>query len=189
MSLAHHAAWGRGAGREDTRCSCSPRSFFAATPVGFEPTRGHPIGLASRRLSHSAKVSSANLAQHTQREGCQRRRTPRGARRGQEKEGERGRQREREREETREKVREREGEGERERESEREMQINPGGGGGVLQPGERARERERARKEDTHRERERASERRNYPARFGQGGAVLQQATRKLRRLLLHTER
>ena len=27
------------------------------TPVGFEPTRGDPIGLAGRRLSHSAKVS------------------------------------------------------------------------------------------------------------------------------------
>lgn len=29
------------------------------TPVGFEPTRGDPIGLAGRRLSHSAKVSYA----------------------------------------------------------------------------------------------------------------------------------
>ena len=28
-----------------------------ATPVGFEPTRGDPIGLAGRRISHSAKVS------------------------------------------------------------------------------------------------------------------------------------
>merc|ERR1711923_423965 len=28
-----------------------------ATPVGFEPTRGDPIGLAGRRLSRSAKVS------------------------------------------------------------------------------------------------------------------------------------
>ena len=28
-----------------------------STPVGFEPTRGDPIGLAGRRLSHSAKVS------------------------------------------------------------------------------------------------------------------------------------
>ena len=27
------------------------------TPVGFEPTQGDPIGLAGRRLSHSAKVS------------------------------------------------------------------------------------------------------------------------------------
>ena len=26
--------------------------------MGFEPTRGDPIGLAGRRLSHSAKVSS-----------------------------------------------------------------------------------------------------------------------------------
>ena len=29
-----------------------------ATPVGFEPTRGDPIGLAGRRLNRSAKVSS-----------------------------------------------------------------------------------------------------------------------------------
>ena len=29
------------------------------TPLGFEPTRGDPIGLAGRRLSRSAKVSSA----------------------------------------------------------------------------------------------------------------------------------
>ena len=27
------------------------------TPVGFEPTQGDPIGLAGRRLNHSAKVS------------------------------------------------------------------------------------------------------------------------------------
>ena len=30
---------------------------FQTTPVGFEPTRGDPIGLAGRRLSRSAKVS------------------------------------------------------------------------------------------------------------------------------------
>jgi hypothetical protein len=30
-----------------------------STPVGFEPTRGDPIGLAGRRLNRSAKVSSA----------------------------------------------------------------------------------------------------------------------------------
>ena len=30
----------------------------SATPVGFEPTRGDPIGLAGRRLNHTAKVSS-----------------------------------------------------------------------------------------------------------------------------------
>ena len=30
-----------------------------STPVGFEPTRGNPIGLAGRRLNRSAKVSSA----------------------------------------------------------------------------------------------------------------------------------
>ena len=40
------------------------------TPVGFEPTRGDPIGLAGRRLNRSAKVSSAKpkdamiVAQH-----------------------------------------------------------------------------------------------------------------------------
>ena len=32
-----------------------------ATPVGFEPTRGDPIGLAGRRLSRSAKVSDVYL--------------------------------------------------------------------------------------------------------------------------------
>ena len=31
------------------------------TPVGFEPTRGDPIGLAGRHLNRSAKVSSANV--------------------------------------------------------------------------------------------------------------------------------
>ena len=30
-----------------------------ATPVGFEPTRAEPTGLAGRRLNHSAKASSA----------------------------------------------------------------------------------------------------------------------------------
>ena len=33
-----------------------------ATPVGFEPTQGDPIGLAGRRLSHSAKVSMMHHA-------------------------------------------------------------------------------------------------------------------------------
>jgi hypothetical protein len=33
-----------------------------STPVGFEPTRGDPIGLAGRRLSRSAKVSYAHSA-------------------------------------------------------------------------------------------------------------------------------
>ncbi len=33
---------------------------WQTTPVGFEPTRGDPIGLAGRRLNHSAKVSSAH---------------------------------------------------------------------------------------------------------------------------------
>ena len=32
------------------------------TPVGFEPTRGDPIGLAGRRLNCSAKVSLLKLA-------------------------------------------------------------------------------------------------------------------------------
>ena len=31
-----------------------------STPVGFEPTRGDPIGLAGRRLNRSAKVSYAH---------------------------------------------------------------------------------------------------------------------------------
>ena len=31
------------------------------TPVGFEPTRGDPIGLAGRLLNHSAKVSSGDM--------------------------------------------------------------------------------------------------------------------------------
>ena len=39
------------------------------TPVGFEPTRGDPIGLAGRRLNHSAKVSlpcqACAVASHT----------------------------------------------------------------------------------------------------------------------------
>ena len=33
-----------------------------ATPVGFEPTRGDPIGLAGRRLNHSAKVSIRSVS-------------------------------------------------------------------------------------------------------------------------------
>ena len=32
-----------------------------STPVGFEPTQGDPIGLAGRRLNHSAKVSVITL--------------------------------------------------------------------------------------------------------------------------------
>ena len=32
-------------------------ALVKTTPVGFEPTRGDPIGLAGRRLSRSAKVS------------------------------------------------------------------------------------------------------------------------------------
>ena len=47
-------------------CLCVSKT----TPVGFEPTRGDPIGLAGRRLNRSAKVSSAKpkdamvVAQH-----------------------------------------------------------------------------------------------------------------------------
>ena len=37
--------------------SSQDRSPLQSTPVGFEPTRGDPIGLAGRRLSRSAKVS------------------------------------------------------------------------------------------------------------------------------------
>ena len=32
-------------------------AMLTATPMGFEPTRAEPIGLAGRRLNHSAKVS------------------------------------------------------------------------------------------------------------------------------------
>ena len=42
------------------QCYGSPLNSQQArktTPVGFEPTRGDPIGLAGRRLSRSAKVS------------------------------------------------------------------------------------------------------------------------------------
>ena len=36
----------------------APTLIWKTTPVGFEPTRGDPIGLAGRRLNRSAKVSS-----------------------------------------------------------------------------------------------------------------------------------
>ena len=36
---------------------CKFRQARKTTPVGFEPTRGDPIGLAGRRLNRSAKVS------------------------------------------------------------------------------------------------------------------------------------
>ena len=39
------------------------------TPVGFEPTRGDHIGLAGRRLSHSAKVSDASCDMNQYDEG------------------------------------------------------------------------------------------------------------------------
>ena len=35
----------------------APACKSTATPMGFEPTRAEPIGLAGRRLKHSAKVS------------------------------------------------------------------------------------------------------------------------------------
>ena len=41
-----------------------PSTSVHATPVGFEPTRGDPIGLAGRRLSHSAKVSMMTSRPH-----------------------------------------------------------------------------------------------------------------------------
>ena len=40
-----------------TRVPRATEKMAAATPVGFEPTRGDPIGLAGRRLNRSAKVS------------------------------------------------------------------------------------------------------------------------------------
>ena len=44
--------------RGRTRTAAKQQVAAQATPVGFEPTRGDPIGLAGRRLSRSAKVSS-----------------------------------------------------------------------------------------------------------------------------------
>ena len=41
----------------DGRYNYHTDSYAATTPVGFEPSRAEPIGLASRRLNHSAKVS------------------------------------------------------------------------------------------------------------------------------------
>ena len=49
-----------GGASEHHACSAVPYGSQKAdkpTPVGFEPTRGDPIGLAGRRLSRSAKVS------------------------------------------------------------------------------------------------------------------------------------
>ena len=39
------------------------RKICHTTPVGFELTRGDPIGLAGRRLNRSAKVSMAVMCQ------------------------------------------------------------------------------------------------------------------------------
>ena len=52
-------------------CKCSETGCPAVcqtTPVGFEPTRGDPIGLAGRRLNHSAKVSSGHRCPRTGQE-------------------------------------------------------------------------------------------------------------------------
>ena len=43
-----------------TSCRTKNLGIIKTTPVGFEPTRGDPIGLAGRRLSRSAKVSLNN---------------------------------------------------------------------------------------------------------------------------------
>ena len=68
------------------KTGCRQRSNAETTPVGFEPTRGDPIGLAGRRLNRSAKVSlraiskysdlckpgshSCRLGKQPQREAC-----------------------------------------------------------------------------------------------------------------------
>ena len=39
--------------------------YEKTTPVGFEPTRGDPIGLAGRRLNRSAKVSLVRSARES----------------------------------------------------------------------------------------------------------------------------
>ena len=41
------------------------RNCRKTTPVGFEPTRAKPNGLAGRRLNHSAKVSNAGRPNRT----------------------------------------------------------------------------------------------------------------------------
>ena len=51
-----------------------PRWPGEATPVGFEPTRGDPIGLAGRRLGRSAKVSMWRWERESHRAGCKRQR-------------------------------------------------------------------------------------------------------------------
>ena len=55
----HNCAWN--AGRKQVEWLTIINEAFGAagktTPVGFEPTRGDPIGLAGRRLNRSAKVS------------------------------------------------------------------------------------------------------------------------------------
>ena len=39
--------------------------IMKTTPVGFEPTRGDPIGLAGRRLNRSAKVSLRAISKYS----------------------------------------------------------------------------------------------------------------------------
>ena len=58
--ISLHWTWGHTIRNEEvaeTPARCSGQGSAKTTPVGFEPTRGDPIGLAGRRLSHSAKVS------------------------------------------------------------------------------------------------------------------------------------
>ena len=43
--------------QQASRSYCYCMGGQQSTPVGFEPTGGDPIGLAGRRLNHSAKVS------------------------------------------------------------------------------------------------------------------------------------
>ena len=45
---------------------CFPfAEVMKTTPVGFEPTRGDPIGLAGRRLNRSAKVSLRAISKYS----------------------------------------------------------------------------------------------------------------------------
>ena len=50
-------------GMPQNRPHCWSRRHVS-TPVGFEPTRGDPVGLAGRRLSRSAKVSLSSSQSH-----------------------------------------------------------------------------------------------------------------------------
>ena len=50
--------------------STTPPQHQNTTPVGFEPTRGDPIGLAGRRLNRSAKVSLVLVGRPPLQEGA-----------------------------------------------------------------------------------------------------------------------